>query len=82
MVDNFNHALIDLQRTGDAQRHANVGEAAKRAQEHNQHETSLKPPSLVWDRLYSISRIVVPTIAVIAIPAIVELAVWVAASSG
>ena len=80
MVDGFNQVSNDHLTTSEAQRHANMAEAAKRAEQH--YQSPSKPPSQAWDRLYSIARIAAPVIAVTGLLAMVVFAVWVAVSSG
>ena len=82
MVEDFNKHLVDHQNLSEGQRHANMAEAAKRAQEHHQHRPRTKPPSDIWDKLYPIARIAIPTIAVVGLLAMVGFAVWVAVSAG
>lgn len=77
MVDGFNQVSDDHLTASEAQRHANMVEAAKRAGQHSQ--SSTKPPSQAWYRQYSIGRI---AIAVIGLLAMAGFAVWVVLSSG
>ena len=80
MVDGFNQVSNDHLAASEAQRHANMIEAAQRAEQHSQSPT--KPPSQAWDRLYSIARIAAPVIAVTGLLAMVGFAIWIAVSSG
>ena len=80
MVDGFNQVSNDHLTASEAQRHADMAEAAKRAGQHYQSPT--KPPSQAWDRLYSIARIAAPVIAVVGLLAMAGFAVWVVVSSG
>ena len=80
MVDDLNQVLIHQHTASESQRHANMIEAAKRAEQHSR--SSSKPPSQAWDRLYSIARIAAPVIAVVGLLAMVGFAIWIAVSSG
>ena len=51
MAEDFNRQWNEQQSLSEAQRHANMAEAAKRGEQH--YQGSSKPPSQVWDRLYS-----------------------------
>ena len=90
MVEDYNRHWVEHQNLSEDQRHANMIEAAKRGEEH--YQTSSKPPSQVWDRLYSIARFVIAAIAIVGLLVIVVgllmfvvsvvTAVWGAVSSG
>jgi hypothetical protein len=80
MAEDSNRQWNEQQSLSEAQRHANMAEAAKRGEQH--YQASSKPPSQVWDRLYSVARIVIPAIGIVGLLAMVGFAVWVAASSG
>ncbi len=80
MVGGFNQVSNEHLTASEAQRHANMAEAALRAEQHFQSPS--KPQSQAWDRLNSIARIAAPVIAVIGLLAMVGFAVWVAVSSG
>ena len=57
MVDEMNRVWVDQQSRSEVQRHANMVEAANRAQEHQQHQPHSKPHSEIGDRLYRIARV-------------------------
>ena len=80
MAEDFNQPWIEQQMVSGAQRHTNMTEAAKRAQQH--YQSPSKPPSQAWDRLHSVLRIAAPVIAVTGLLAMVGFAVWVAVSAG
>ena len=80
MAEDSNRQWNEQQSLSEAQRHANMAEAAKRGEQH--YQGSSKPTSQVWDRLYSVARIVIPAIGIVGLLAMVGFAVWVAASSG
>lgn len=82
MVDELNRVWVDQQSKSEVQRHANMVEAAKRAQEHQQHQPSSKPPSEIWDKVYPIARVVFPTMAVVGVLATLGFAVWIVLTSG
>ena len=82
MVDELNRVWVDQQSKSEVQRHANMAEAAKRAQEHFQHQPPPKPRSEIWDKLYSIARVVFPTIAIVGLLAMFGFAVWIVVTSG
>ena len=77
MVDDLNQVLIHQHTASESQHHANMVEEAKRAGQHSQ--SSTKPPSQAWYRQYSIGRI---AIAAIGLLAMAGFAVWVVLSSG
>ena len=80
MAEDFNRQWNEQQSLSEAQRHANMAESAKRGEQH--YQGSSKPTSKLWDRLYSVARIVIPAIGIVGLLAMVGFAVWVVASSG
>ena len=82
MVEDYNRHLADQQNLSEGQRHANMAEAAKRAQEHFQHQPPSKPHSDIGDRLYRIARVVFPAIAIGGLLAMFGFAVWIVVTSG
>jgi hypothetical protein len=82
MVEDYNRHLADQQNLSEGQRHANMAESAKRAQEHFQHQPPPKPPAEIWDKLYPIARVVFPTIAIAGLLAMFGFAVWIIVTSG
>ncbi len=82
MVDEMNRAWVEQQSKSEVQRHANMVEAANRAQEHQQHQPSSKSHSDIGDRLYRIARVVFPAIAIVGLLAMFGFAVWIVVTSG
>ncbi|MDE2821907.1 MAG: hypothetical protein OXK79_00190 [Chloroflexota bacterium] len=80
MVEDYNRHLAEQQTLSEGQRHANMAEAAKRAQEHYQPPS--KPHSEIGDRLYRIARVVFPAIAIVGLLAMFGFAVWIVVTSG
>ena len=73
MAEDFNQPWIEQQMASETQRHTNLAEAAKRAQERSQHHPSSKSHSEIWGRLYPIVRVVIPAIAVVGLVIMVGL---------
>ncbi|MDE2716123.1 MAG: hypothetical protein OXI33_03775 [Chloroflexota bacterium] len=80
MVDELNRAWVDQQTKSEVQRHTNMVEVSKRAQEHYQPPS--KPHSEIGDRLYRIARVVFPMIAIVGLLAMFGFAVWIVVTSG
>ena len=90
MVHDLNRQWNEQLSESEVQRHTNIADAAKRAEQRYQSPT--KPPPQVWHRLYSIARIVIAAIAIVGLLFIavgllifvvsVVAAVWGTVSSG